>query len=266
VQTIYDSLRGKIVVVTGAAGILGSEIVSQLLFSGAIVCAVDLDIDKLFQNLESHDSLHRFKCDVSKVKEVETLINGIEEKIGSIHALFNNAATKTSSLDQFFAGTLDYELETWRAIIDVNLTGMYLMARAVIKRMVTRGNGAIVQTASIYGATMGPDQRIYQGSKYLGREISSPAVYTASKAGVHGLTNHLATEFGHIGIRVNTLTPGGISSGQNSEFDSKYSSRVPLGRMAIAEEVAAVGVFLVTENSRYITGQNIFVDGGLSAW
>jgi NAD(P)-dependent dehydrogenase (short-subunit alcohol dehydrogenase family) len=263
---LYDSLAGRIVIVTGAAGILGSEIVSQLLFSRAIVCAVDLDISILSKKLGSTEGLFKFQCDVSVPSQVDELVGEIEDSIGPVYALYNNAATKTSNLDDFFGRTLDYNLETWERVLDVNLKGMYLMARSVITHMAVRKEGSIVQTASIYGATMGPDHRIYEGSQYLGKKISSPVVYTVSKAGVHGLTNHLATEFGHRAIRVNTLTPGGIRSGQNPEFEAKYSARVPLGRMATVDEIAAVGVFLATNEAKYLTGQNIFVDGGLSSW
>jgi NAD(P)-dependent dehydrogenase (short-subunit alcohol dehydrogenase family) len=261
-----NSLQGKIIVVTGSAGILGSEVCSQLLKAKAIVCALDLDESTLNSSLGSDQSFHKFVCDVSVPSQVEQTIAKIEDTIGPIYGLHNNAATKTDNLEAFFGDTLGYELDTWDSILRVNLTGMYLMARQVLISMRSRREGVILQTASIYGATMGPDQRIYKDSEYLGRQISSPVSYTVSKAGVHGLTNHLATEFGSSGIRVNTLTPGGIQSGQNSEFDRNYSSRVPLGRMATPREIASVAVFMLSPGSSYMTGQNVFVDGGLSAW
>jgi NAD(P)-dependent dehydrogenase (short-subunit alcohol dehydrogenase family) len=131
--------------------------------------------------------------------------------------------------------------------------------------MAGRGYGSIVQTASIYGL-MAPDQRIYEGSEYLGRAINTPPVYTASKAGVIGLTKHLATYWGAQGVRVNTLTPGGVESGQNETFKQRYGARVPLGRMARADEMVGAILFLVSDAASYVTGQNIAVDGGLSAW
>jgi NAD(P)-dependent dehydrogenase (short-subunit alcohol dehydrogenase family) len=263
---VYDSLENKIVVVTGAAGILGSEVVTQLLHTNAIVCAVDLGLSKPLESVGPFENLRTLNCDVSDPEQVTFLVNEIEESIGPIHALHNNAATKTDNLDKFFGDTLDYDLDTWNQVMSVNLTGMYLMARESIRHMAQRQEGVILQTASIYGASLGPDDRIYEGSNYLGRQISSPVSYTVSKAGVHGLTNHLATQFGKFGVRVNTLTPGGINSGQNSVFEEKYSNRVPLGRMATAKEVASVAVFLMSGESKYVTGQNVFVDGGLSAW
>ena len=147
----------------------------------------------------------------------------------------------------------------------VNLDGMFNAAQVFGGRMAERGYGAIVQTASIYGL-MAPDQRIYEGSEYLGRAINTPAVYTASKAGVIGLTKHLATYWAAKGVRVNTLTPGGVESGQNETFKARYSARIPLGRMAKADEMVGTMLFLVSDAASYVTGQNIAVDGGLSAW
>jgi len=253
----------KHVLVTGSKGILGSEIVSQLLSEGAKVTGLDISSSANSKALYEHPNLNSIVCDISEPQEIAQAVNKACEKFGRIDSLHNNAATKTGDLGAFFAKTLEYSASTWDEVMAVNLRGMFLVARQVIGQM--RAGSSILQTASIYGSTMGPDHRIYSGSEYLGIEISSPAVYTASKAGVHGLTVHLATEFGPSGIRVNTLSPGGIFSGQNSAFQNKYSDRIPLRRMARLDEVAKVALFLLSEESSYITGQNIFVDGGLSA-
>ena len=150
--------------------------------------------------------------------------------------------------------------------MSVNIDGMFLVAQSVGIQMVKQDcGGSIIQTSSIYGLAA-PDQRIYSGSSYLGREINTPAVYTTSKAAVIGLTNHLATYWAEKGIRVNTLTPGGVESGQNEEFKRRYSARVPLGRMAIASEMVGALIYLASDASSYVTGQNIIVDGGLNAW
>lgn len=122
-----------------------------------------------------------------------------------------------------------------------------------------------MQTASIYGVTA-PDQRIYEGSEYNGKPINTPAVYSASKAGLIGLTQYLATYWGEKGVRVNTLTPGGVASGQNEIFNSRYSARVPMGRMAAIQDLVGALIFLASDASAYVTGQNIIIDGGLSAW
>lgn len=255
-------MNSSVMVVTGGNGILGSKVTELLLSRGHTVCSLDLEDNK---NAKI-GRLRNFICDVSNQRQVDTVVAQIEEEIGPIHGLHNNAATKTDDLEQFFAPIETFSLDTWNSVMGTNLAGMFLVARAVGQRMIDRGYGSIVQTSSIYGANLGPDPRIYQGAEYLGTEISTPAVYTASKAGVHGLTNHLATLWGAKGIRVNTVSPGGILSGQNSEFVEQYSKRVPLGRMAEPREVADVICFLLSNESSYVTGQNIFVDGGLSSW
>jgi NAD(P)-dependent dehydrogenase (short-subunit alcohol dehydrogenase family) len=142
---------------------------------------------------------------------------------------------------------------------------LFLVSQAIGTLMARRGAGSIVHTGSIYGL-MGPDHRIYEGSEYLGSTISSPPVYSASKGGVIGLTRYLATYWAKDGVRVNAVTPGGIQSGQNDEFQKRYGARVPMGRMAQADEVAAGVLFLASDASSYVTGQNLHVDGGLSAW
>ena len=148
--------------------------------------------------------------------------------------------------------------------MSVNIDGMFLVAQAIGKQMIKQGKGgSIIQTASIYGV-MAPENSIYEGSFYLDRQINTPAVYTTSKAAVIGLTKHLASYWAEKGIRVNTLTPGGIESGQNDEFKRRYSARVPMGRMANAPEMVGALLYLASDASSYVTGQNIIVDGGLN--
>ena len=204
-------------------------------------------------------------CDVADPKEVNHTVASVIAQFKKIDILLNNAATKTRDLTAFFSPFGDYSLAAWREIMAVNLDGMFLMAQAVGKQMVSNRSGSIIQTASIY-SMLGPDQRIYEGSHYLGREINTPAVYTASKAGVIGLTKHLAALWGSEGVRVNALCPGGVSSGQNEEFNKKYSARVPMNRMAKEIDIVGPMLFLASDASSYVTGQVLFADGGLSAW
>src|SRR5262249_58164928 len=130
--------------------------------------------------------------------------------------------------------------------------GMFLVAQAIGAGMAERGYGSIIQTASIYGV-MAPDQRIYEGSLYSGRSINTPAVYSASKAGVIGLTRHLAAYWAPRGVRVNTLTPGGVASGQNDEFARRYSARAPMGRMAEADDLVRAAVVRASGAPRPVT-------------
>ena len=175
------------------------------------------------------------------------------------------ALARNADMDAFLAPVERYDLETWHEIMAVNLDGMFSVAQVFGGGMAERGAGSIVQTASIYGL-LAPDQRIYEGSNYLGREINTPAAYTASKAGVIGLTKHLATYWGAKGVRVNALVPGGVDSGQNDTFKQRYGARIPLGRMARADEMVGAVLYLASDASSYVTGQILAVDGGLSAW
>jgi NAD(P)-dependent dehydrogenase (short-subunit alcohol dehydrogenase family) len=267
---LFD-LYGKVAVVTGGAGILGQHFCAGLAESGARVVIVDLLEDKAKELALSLTDRYKVQtigigCDVSNRESVQAMVERVVSEFGEINVLHNNAAAKSDDLDAFFAPFEEYSLDQWRKIMTVNLDGMFLIAQAVGKQMVVqRKGGSIIQTASIYGL-MAPDHRIYEGSSYLGRQINTPAVYTASKAAVIGLTKHLATYWADKGIRVNTLTPGGTESGQNDEFNRRYSARVPMNRMATAQEMVGALLYLASDASSYVTGQNIIVDGGLNAW
>ena len=269
-NTCFD-LRGRTAVVTGGAGILGKKFCAGLASFGANVAVVD-------QNGEAAGALANalieqygvssvgIACDVSAPEDVQAMVEKVVERFGEIHILHNNAASKSSDLDAFFAPFEEYSLEEWRKVMSVNIDGMFLVAQAIGKQMIKQGKGgSIIQTSSIYGI-VAPDQRIYEGSHYMGRPINTPAVYSASKAAVIGLTKYLATYWANHGIRVNTLTPGGMESGQNEVFKTNYSNRVPLGRMGNPDELVGALVYLASDASSYVTGQNIIVDGGLSVW
>jgi NAD(P)-dependent dehydrogenase (short-subunit alcohol dehydrogenase family) len=269
-RTAFD-LTGRVAVVTGGVGILGRWFCAALADHGAHVAVVDRDAAACADfaaRLTAEFGLPAsgYGVDLADPAAIAPLADRIEAEMGAVRILHNNAATKGRALDAFFETTEAFDPDVWREIMAVNLDGAFFVAREFGGRMARRGTGgAIVQTASIYGI-MGPDQRIYEGSQYMGRAINTPAVYSASKAGIVGLTGYLATLWGAQGVRVNTLTPGGVTSGQNAVFEARYSARVPLGRMARAEEITGALVFLASDAARYVTGQNIVIDGGLSAW
>lgn len=263
-------LSGKVALVSGAAGVLGPHFCRALADHGASVVTVDRDlagVEILAKELTSTFGIRAaaIEADIREPQSVRRMVERAELEIGPIDILMNNAATKGVEMEHFFAGCGEYDIGYWRSIMAVNLDGMFLVAREVGERMAARGHGSIIQTASVYGV-VAPDQRIYEGSEYLGRPINTPAVYSASKAGVVGLTRYLATYWGAKGVRVNTLTPGGVASGQNEEFTRRYSARVPLARMAQPIELTGAMVFLASDASSYVTGQNLIVDGGLTAW
>ncbi|WP_028879179.1 SDR family oxidoreductase [Terasakiella pusilla] len=266
-----NSCAGKNVIVTGATGILGEVICHALATSGAQVCVMDLSLDRCSELASAlptpKDQKHiAIACNIADPNQVHSSVQKAINAFGHIHGLLNNAATKTKDLKAFFEPFETYSLDTWREVMSVNIDGMFLMAQAVGTHMVEYEiAGSIVQTSSIYGV-VAPDQRIYEGSHYMGGAINTPAVYSASKAAVLGFSKYLASYWGHKKIRVNSLTPGGVESGQNDVFSKKYSARVPLGRMAEKTDIAQAAVFLISDASSYMSGQNMIVDGGLSCW
>jgi NAD(P)-dependent dehydrogenase (short-subunit alcohol dehydrogenase family) len=266
---LFD-LTGKVAVVTGGAGLLGQVFCQALVTAGANVAIIDIDKNKADEtakniNIKKNQSVLAFACDIASPDSVSTMVKEVVNKLGRIDILLNNAASKGSDLDRFFAPFENYSLQTWREVMAVNVDGLFLVAQSVGNQMKAQGGGSIIQISSIYGV-VAPDQRIYEGSEYNGRAINSPAVYSVSKAAVIGLTSYLSTYWADSKIRVNTLTPGGIASGQNATFLGKYSDRVPLGRMGEATELIGALIYLASDASSYVTGQNIIVDGGLSAW
>ncbi len=269
-RSLFD-LNGKVAVVTGGAGIQGQKITRGLAAFGADVAVVDIDGDAanhLARELRDEYEVRALgvRCDVSVPESVAQMTEAVCGELGGVHILHNNAATKTDNLDDFFEPFETFSLKTWREIMAVNIDGMFLVAQAVGNRMIEqRTGGSIIQTASTYGL-VGPDKRIYQGSRYMDRAINTPAVYATSKAAVIGLTRYLATYWADRNIRVNTLSPGGIGSGQNEEFARNYAARTPLGRMAERDETVGAVVFLASDASSYMTGHNLIVDGGWTAW
>jgi len=269
-RDLFD-LHGKVAIVTGGLGILGRGFCRGLVEFGANVAVVDLDgeaCSAFAAELEAESGLKAagVACDVADRDSVQAMVAEVAGRLGGVHVLHNNAASKSSDLEAFFAPFEEYSPEEWRSIMAVNIDGMFHVAQAAGRQMIEQGTGgSIIQTSSIYGIR-GSDKRIYEGSFYLDRQISNPAAYSTSKAAVVGLTTYLAAYWADQGIRVNTLTPAGVESGQNDAFKARYAARVPMGRMARADEMVGALVYLASDASSYVTGQNIVVDGGLSAW
>ncbi|MEP3428003.1 MAG: SDR family oxidoreductase [Hyphomicrobiales bacterium] len=260
-------LSGKTVLVTGGAGILGQHFCRGFISAGARVGLLDLDANACAVAAEEiGQGAFGVGCDISDPASVKSAMEACLTITGRVDVLVNNAASKSRDVRAFFASFEEYELEIWRDVMSVNVDGMFLMSQAMSKQLLTQGQGgSVINLASIYGL-VGPDPRIYEGSNYLGGPINTPAVYSASKAAVVGLTKWLATHWGPHNIRANCLVPGGVSSGQNGIFQEKYADRVPMNRMAEANEIVGPAVFLASDVSSYITGQILAVDGGWTAW
>ena len=261
------SVKGKVIIITGALGLLGSTYVEGFSQEGANVVIVDLNAGLCNQKAEETAQRYGTEslgigCDIANKEEVERMVKIVVSKYGRIDVLINNAAIQT---EHFFAPFEEYSVEDWDKVMSVNVTGMFLCSQAVGKEMEKKEKGSIINVSSIYGV-VAPDQRIYDGAFYSGRQINTPPVYSTSKGAVISLTRYLATYLAKYGIRVNTVTPGGVYSGQNEIFVNKYSERCPLGRMAKPEEIFNAVYFLACDASSYITGHNLIVDGGWMIW
>ncbi len=260
-------LNGEIVALTGAAGILGSRYAHALARRGARVALLERNILAATAlagelNQACGEVALAIEADVARRDSLVAARERIETELGAATVLINNAAAKTPG---FFEPFETFSLEDWDEVMRVNTTGVMLGCQVFGSGMARRGSGSIINILSIYGI-VAPDQRIYEGSSYEGRAINTPAVYSTSKAAVWGLTRYLASYWGQQGVRVNAVTPGGVFSGQNDTFVQRYSARVPLGRMAERDELSGAIVYLASRASSYVTGHNLVVDGGLSAW
>jgi NAD(P)-dependent dehydrogenase (short-subunit alcohol dehydrogenase family) len=262
-------LLDKVIVVTGGTGVLGTLYCNQLAEAGAQVIVADLDENKcqalaMEITQKTGRRAEGIAVDLSDEQSVIEWAKKIFTNFGKVDVLINNAATKSPN---FFAPLERFSLEDWNKVMNVNVTGMFLATREIGTLMAQSGHGNIINISSIYGC-VGPDQRIYEGSWYeeLGGAINTPLIYSATKGAVVAMTRYLATYWGSKGIRTNTLTPGGVSSGQNGVFHQKYSEKVPLGRMADADEMVGALIFLASDASSYVNGQNMIVDGGWTAW
>jgi NAD(P)-dependent dehydrogenase (short-subunit alcohol dehydrogenase family) len=252
------SLKGEIVALTGGAGILGQRFVAALAAHGAKVAVLDRDSARAQQACAANrDQLRPYVADVSDATALRSAARRIEAELGAVTALVNAAATKS---EHFFEPFETFPLEDWDSVMAVNCTAAMLACQVFGVPMAERGKGSIVNILSIYGIRA-PDQRIYEGSKF-----NTPAVYSASKAALWGLTRYLATYWGERGVRVNAITPGGVFHGHQDPFLTRYSARVPMGRMAQEDEMSGALVYLLSGASSYVTGQNMVVDGGLSVW
>lgn len=251
-------VAGKAVVLTGANGILGRRYVRAYLAAGAKVAALDLKVDKL----KKHPRLFAQAADLTDRAAVGAAFAAALKRFGKIDGIHHNCAGKA---DGFFDAFEDYRLDSWRSVLSSNVETALPLTQCAVPYFKRRRKGSILFTASIYGV-VGADQRIYEGSSYEGRPINTPAAYAAAKGAIVAMVRHLAAELGAFGVRVNAITPGGVESGQNDVFKKRYSARIPMGRMARADEMTGPALFVLSDAAGYMTGHNLIVDGGLTTW
>ena len=267
-------LSGRVVIVTGGAGLLGREYARALAEAGAHVVVADIngpDAGRLASEVTTQTRVAALglHTDVSDKSSVQAMVARTLSTFGRLDALVNNAGLDPK-FDAQHAGEHvnafeDYPLELWNQGLAVNLTGMFLCAQAVARPMLNQGKGVIVNVSSTYGL-VGPDQRLYERDDAAAPRMYKPVVYSVTKSAVLGLTRYLATYWAGKNIRVNALTPGGVFNDHDPGFVERYSHRSPLGRMADRSEYCGALLFLVSDASSYMTGANLVVDGGWTAW
>jgi len=270
---IFDrfQLHDRTAIVTGGAGLLGSEFCRTLAQAGALVIVADLNETAARQVADSLTSeglrAGAVGVDVTQPDSVRAMVSAALDASGRLDVLVNSAAMDPkfdSSQQGQHGNTLeDYPVAAWRQALDVNLTGMFLCCQAAARPMVAQNHGSIINICSTYGL-VGPDQRIYERPGQPPQ--FKPAFYSVTKAGVLGLTRYLATYFAGKDVRANALTPGGVYNNHDELFTANYSARTVLGRMAHRDEMNGALLFLATDASSYMTGSNVVVDGGWTAW
>lgn len=256
------NFQNKVVVVAGGAGFLGKEISIELLKLNATVAVIDV----LEKPGDLDPKIEYFRLSVPSVIEVRTAIMHLESKLGPIVGFINCIASREMSDEEYFSDLEDYSIENWNKVILGNLTTSFVLCREIGKVMLTRRFGSIVNFSSIYSSDFGPDLRIYHSQDGRSQSLTTPIPYSVSKGGVVALTRHLACAWADRNVRVNAISPGGVRRNQSDEFVTNYSKRIPLGRMANSKEIISLPIFLLTELASYITGQNLYIDGGLSSW
>ncbi|CAG0962448.1 2-dehydro-3-deoxy-D-gluconate 5-dehydrogenase [Anaerolineales bacterium] len=275
-MTIFDkfNLKDKVAVVTGGVGLLGAEFCKTLAEAGAAVAVIDLNADaavKVADGLaQSGFKSKGIPTDITKPDSVNGMVDSVLKVFGRLDILVNSAALDPkfdpdAAAKGIAPGAFEnYPLEQWNAAMNVNLTGMFLVTQACVKPMIAQGKkGSIINICSTYGLN-GPDQRIY--IKDGKRVAFKPVYYTTTKAGVMGFTKYLAAYYAGTEIRVNALTPGGVYNNHEEYFVTNYSAKTILGRMAKKDEMNGALLFLASEASSYMTGNNVVVDGGWTAW
>lgn len=266
-------LHNKTAIVTGGAGLLGAEFCRTLAEAGANVVVADLNESAAQVLAEAlgqagYPSL-AVETDVTQPGSVRQLVDVTLRTYSSLDILVNSAALdpkvdSSGKLSQQFSNAFeDYPVQAWQQALDVNLTGAFLCCQAATQPMLAQGKGVIINLSSIYGLT-GPDQRLYQRPGHPAQY--KPVYYSVTKWGILGLTQYLATYYAGKNIRVNALSPGGVYNEHDTDFIKAYSARTVLGRMADKTDMNGALLFLASDASDYMTGANLVIDGGWSAW
>ncbi len=267
------SLQGKLGVVTGGLGMLGQQFSCAIVRQGGDVAIIDRTAKSVqstaeFDNYQSEGRIKIYEGDVCSRSQLELIADRIEADFKKVpEILVNNAAIASppnapASENGPFE---DFPELSLSRVMDVNLKGMVFCCQVFGKRMANIGSGSIINIGSIYGI-VSPNQDIYEYKRQGGTEWYKPVAYSITKSGILNLTRYLATYWAKQGVRVNTLTPAGIFNNQDDNFLKEYLKRMPIGRMAKPDEMNGAVIFLASDASSYVTGSNLMVDGGWTAW
>jgi NAD(P)-dependent dehydrogenase (short-subunit alcohol dehydrogenase family) len=257
---LFD-LAGRVAVVTGGLGQLGQVYAAGLAERGMKVAALDV------ARGDTPAGVRAYEADVTDRGSLEAAARAVEAELGVPHVLVNNAGLDSPpDAPAEDVGPFEtYPEESFDAVMDVNVKGSFLSCQVVGGAMAREGRGSIVNVSSIYGL-LSPVQDLYAFRREQGEPFVKPVAYSVSKSAILNLTRYLATYWAKSGVRVNTLTLAGVWNDQPAEFLDAYTARVPMGRMLQAEEALGAVVFLASDASSYVTGSNLVVDGGWSAW
>jgi NAD(P)-dependent dehydrogenase (short-subunit alcohol dehydrogenase family) len=260
VDPLFD-LSGRIAVVTGALGQLGQVYAAGLAERGMLVASFDIATG------EMADGVRAYEVDVTDRASIARALDQLVGEWGVPHVLVNNAALDSppDAPAEEVGPFEDYPEASFDAVMDVNVKGTFLCCQAVGGAMAREGRGSIVNVSSVYGL-LSPVQELYAFRRDRGETFVKPVAYSVSKAAILNLTRYLATYWAKAGVRVNTLTLAGVWNDQAQEFLDAFAARSPMGRMLDAGEALGAVVFLASDASSYVTGSNVVLDGGWSAW
>jgi NAD(P)-dependent dehydrogenase (short-subunit alcohol dehydrogenase family) len=239
-------LNDKVIVVTGGNGLIGKSILKRIKEEGGIAINAEINV---VTDLD-HGIIN---CDITNENSVKECINLVVERFGKVDGWVNNAYPRTEDWSKIFE---EIPLDSWKKNVDMQLNSIFICCKLVLAQMKKQKSGSVVNISSIYGV-VGPDFSVYEGT-----EMTMPAAYSAIKGGVINFTRYLASYFGEFNIRINCISPGGIFDNQSSKFLSNYQKKVPMKRLGYPEDISPSVTFFLGDDSRYITGQNLIIDGG----
>lgn len=267
-------LKNKTAVITGGAGFLGMRHAEVLTEAGANVVLWDIEqsaLDNAGSHIFSENNIKVFTqlVDITDDDCITRAVGQLTERYGSIDILINNAGINPkmeNATNNNWSRLENLDVGIWNKELSVGLTGAMLCSRSIGTLMAANGSGVILNVASDLGI-IAPDQRIYQNDKLPpDQQPVKPVTYSVVKHGLIGLTKYLATYWAQSGVRVNSISPGGVYNNQPDDFVARLTNLIPMGRMADKDEFKAVVLFLVSDASSYMTGANLVVDGGRTCW